>query len=125
VASHLLKTPFIDTDALTKNSLEFPSGAITKTGASARVTHGNTADAKRQRIVNRIRTAQAENLSRFIVALIVFSSIYPALYSAFVDFSISTSPPVFLVLVEYTATILITSLEQSGWRLAKLPPARG
>ena len=40
------------------------------------------------RMVNGIRTAQAENLSRFIVALISFSSICPAVDSAFVDFSI-------------------------------------
>src|SRR5260370_11739684 len=51
-ASHLSNFPAIVTDAFTWNLIELCSGAITKTGACARLIEGYTADAKRQRTPN-------------------------------------------------------------------------
>ena len=62
VESHLSKVPFKDTDACTKNVIELFSFTIVKTGASARVTDGSKADAKKQKIVDGIRMADTLNL---------------------------------------------------------------
>src|SRR5215469_6213680 len=54
VASHLSKVPLTATDAFTANLIELPSVVILKTGTCARLTDGNTADAKRMWIANRM-----------------------------------------------------------------------
>src|SRR5215471_18897521 len=54
VASHLSKVPVTATDAFTANLIELSSVVILKTGTCARLTDGNTADAKRIRIANRM-----------------------------------------------------------------------
>lgn len=53
-ASHLSKLPLIATEALTENLIELSSGVIAKTGACARLTNGNTVEAKRHRTANRM-----------------------------------------------------------------------
>src|SRR5215469_2273117 len=54
VASHLSKVPLTGTDAFTANLIELSSVVILKTGTCARLTDGNTADAKRIRIATRM-----------------------------------------------------------------------
>src|ERR1700674_1796554 len=48
VASHLSKAPFMATDAFTANLIELSSVVILKTGTCARLSDGNTADAKKK-----------------------------------------------------------------------------
>src|SRR5271165_4869248 len=54
VASHLSKVPSMATDAFTENLTELPSGVILKTGACARLSAGNMADAKKKKTANRM-----------------------------------------------------------------------
>src|SRR5262252_7999060 len=54
VASHFSKVPVTATNAFTANLIELSSVVILKTGTCARLTDGNTADAKRIRIANRM-----------------------------------------------------------------------
>jgi len=54
VASHLVKLPWMATEAFTKNLMLLSTGVIEKTGASARLREGSTADAKRQSTESRI-----------------------------------------------------------------------
>src|ERR1700685_2315257 len=53
VASHLLNLPSMATEAFTKNLTSLSSGVMVKTGPCARANDGNTADAKRQKTINR------------------------------------------------------------------------
>src|SRR6516162_1002445 len=53
-ASHLSKVPFMATDAFTENLIELSSVVILKTGTCARLSDGNTADAKKKKRVNRM-----------------------------------------------------------------------
>ncbi len=53
VASHLLNLPSIATEAFTKNLTSLSSGVMVKTGPCAWANDGNSADAKRQKTVNR------------------------------------------------------------------------
>src|ERR1700730_12613493 len=54
VASHLSKVPFMATDAFTANLIELSSVVILKTGTCARLSDGNTADAKKKKTANRM-----------------------------------------------------------------------
>src|SRR5271168_1296741 len=53
VASHLLNLPSMATEAFTKNLTSLSSGVIVKIGPCAWASDGNSADAKRQNIINR------------------------------------------------------------------------
>src|SRR5664279_5679302 len=53
-ASHLSKVPFTATDAFTENLIELSCVVILKTGTCARLSDGNTADAKKKKTANRI-----------------------------------------------------------------------
>src|ERR1700745_3973499 len=54
LASHLSKVPFTATDAFTENLIELSSVVILKTGTCARLSDGNTADAKKKKTANRM-----------------------------------------------------------------------
>ena len=54
MASHLSKVPFMATDAFTANLIELSSVVILKTGTCARLSDGNTADAKKKKTANRM-----------------------------------------------------------------------
>src|ERR1035441_5538443 len=53
-ASHLSKVPSMATDAFTENLTELSSVVILKTGTCARLSDGNTADAKKKKTANRM-----------------------------------------------------------------------
>src|SRR6202040_369766 len=59
VASHLSKVPFIATDASTSNLIELSVGVISKTGACARLSDGNTAENKKDRMARRMGMTQS------------------------------------------------------------------
>src|ERR1700691_4477072 len=56
VASHLLNLPSMATEAFTKNLTSLSSGVMVKIGPCAWATEGNSADARRQKIVNRMES---------------------------------------------------------------------